>query len=340
MTASKISLFDCTLRDGANALPNGFTPELTEIILNGLLDNGIRTIEIGGALGLGGHSAAETMLDIDYLRIAQPFANRGNIGVFMDVQNYTAERVKTAIEHGMSFIRIGANAGEGYKCYEAIQAVKKAGLTCLFSLKKAYLLKPEELAKEAACLETCGLDGVTIMDSAGTMLPMEAESYARALSGAVSIPVAFHGHNNLGLATANALAAVKGGAATLDCDLLGLARSAGNIATESVCGILQRYGQLEEVNLVGLLTFMERELVPRLKQQGLSVAIQPVDTMLGLSGCHSHFLSAFREIAALYKVSVYTLIEQVSKIDRRAPSRELIETEAINLANSDSVQAK
>lgn len=333
MTTSGISLFDCTLRDGANALPNGFSAELTDVVLRGLLDNGIDTIEIGGALGLGGHAPKEKMYDIDYMRAARPYTDRGNIGIFMDAQNYTPDRVKTAIDHGMRFIRLGANAGDGYKCYETIQSVKNAGLSCEFSLKKAYLLTPEQLAKEAACLATCGLDRITIMDSAGMMLPSEAEAYARALSQAVSIPVAFHGHNNLGFASANALSAIRGGATTLDCDLLGLARSAGNIATETLCGVLQRYGQLCEVNLIGLLNFLDAELLPRLKRENVFVAVPPIDTVLGLSGCHSHFLPLFREVAALYNVSIFELIMRVSEIDRRTPSRDLIETEAIRLMN-------
>lgn len=53
---------------------------------------------------------------------------------------------------------------------------------------KAYLLTPEELAEEARMVADAGLDEITIMDSAGTMLPEEAETYVRAVLGAVSIP--------------------------------------------------------------------------------------------------------------------------------------------------------
>lgn len=56
-------------------------------------------------------------------------------------------------------------------------------------------------------LQDAGVDKITIMDSAGTMFPEEAAAYTKALKAAASIPVGFHGHSNLGLSQANALAA-------------------------------------------------------------------------------------------------------------------------------------
>ena len=46
-------IFDCTLRDGANVVGNGFSPELTESMIRGLLDCGIQDIEMGNAKGIG-----------------------------------------------------------------------------------------------------------------------------------------------------------------------------------------------------------------------------------------------------------------------------------------------
>lgn len=37
-------IFDCTLRDGANVVGNGFSPELTESMIRGLLGCGIQDI--------------------------------------------------------------------------------------------------------------------------------------------------------------------------------------------------------------------------------------------------------------------------------------------------------
>lgn len=48
-----MKIMDCTLRDGANVVGNGFSPELTRMMIEGLLRSNIRIIEMGNAKGLG-----------------------------------------------------------------------------------------------------------------------------------------------------------------------------------------------------------------------------------------------------------------------------------------------
>lgn len=96
-------------------------------------------------------------------------------------------------------MRVGADAGD-YKISErVIRSVKDSGIKSFYSLMKAYLLTPKELAKEAEILENMGVDEITIMDSAGFMQPEQAREYVVAMKEKVHIPVGFHGHNNLGL---------------------------------------------------------------------------------------------------------------------------------------------
>ena len=232
--------------------------------------------------------------------------------------------IQGAADAKLHFLRIGANAGDGAGSLKAVEAVKKAGLVCRYSLMKAYILSPAELAKEAEMLQDAGIDSITIMDSAGTMFPEQATAYVRALKGAVTIPVGFHGHSNLGLSQANALAAVAAGADEIDCGLLGMARSAGNCATELAAATLQRAGYLKDLDLYGLLHYLENDLIPAMDAYHYHVAVNPVDLMLGLTGCHSSFLPMFRKVAQEEGVSLLCLIADVSAIDRKAPSENLL----------------
>ena len=152
--------------------------------------------------------------------------------MFLLAAKATPQRVALAAAHKLSFLRVGIAAGDGRKAIDAVHMVKDAGLTCRYSLMKAYISTAEELADEAAMLAAEGVDRITIMDSAGTMFPDEVSAYVTAMRKKVAISIGFHGHSNLGLSQANALAAVAAGAEEIDCGLLGMARSAGNCATE------------------------------------------------------------------------------------------------------------
>lgn len=320
-------LFDNTLRDGGNVVGHGFSLELTESIVKGLLAAGIADIELGNCKGLGAYDqlgATNSPSDEEFFKVLQPYLPQGRIGMFLLAKCADGARVKAAAEAGLNFLRVGANAGDGAGSVEAVKMVKTAGLICRYSLMKAYVSTPEELATEAKLLQDAGVDKITIMDSAGTMFPEETAAYVRALKAAVTIPVGFHGHSNLGLSQANALAAVAAGADEIDCGLLGMARSAGNCATELAAATLKKEGYLPEVDLYALLDYLDRELIPAMRAYDYHVAVNPTDLMLGLSGCHSNFLPMFRKVAEEEGVSLLKLIAEVSAIDRKNPPEPLL----------------
>ena len=320
-------LFDNTLRDGGNIVGHGFSLELTESIVKGLLAAGIQDIELGNCKGLGAYEqmgATNAPSDEAYFQVVQPYLSQGRMGMFLLAKCATEERVQRAASAGLEFLRVGANAGDGAGSVEAVKMVKAAGLTCRYSLMKAYVSSPEELAAEARMLQEAGVDKITIMDSAGTMFPEEAAAYTRALKAAVSIPVGFHGHSNLGLSQANALSAAAAGADEIDCGLLGMARSVGNCATELAAATLEKKGYLKGVDLYKLLDYLEAELIPSMEAYNYHAAVGPVDLMLGLSGCHSNFLPIFRKVAEEEGVSLLRLIAGVSAIDRKNSSEALL----------------
>ena len=329
-----MKLMDCTLRDGGNVVGRGFDAELTKMMIEGLIASNIKVIEMGNCTGIGSYEANGSIApctDREYLELVQPYLDKAEIGMFMGWKNGTEKNIALAKQYGLNFLRVGANAGDGRMAADAIKRVKAEGMVCRYSLMKAYVLKPEELAEEAAMLEGCGLDEITIMDSAGTMMPDQVTAYVKAMVDKVSIPVAFHGHNNLGLSVANALAAQEAGATVFDCGLLGMARSAGNCATELAAAAFQRKGMLKDVDLMAFLQFEDEQLIPAMEKHNYHVAVKPFDLILGMGGAHSSFTKMFREVAAKKQVSLYRLILEVSKVDRKNPSLELVEKTADSL---------
>ena len=322
-----MNLFDNTLRDGGNVVGHGFSAELTVSIVKGLLAAGIQDIELGNSKGIGAYeqlNATKALRDEAYYEILQPYLPDGRIGMFMLANCAKKENIQKAQKAGLNFLRVGANAGDGVDAVKAVEMVKESGLVCRYSLMKAYVSTPDELAKEARMLQNAGVDKITIMDSAGTMFPQDAAAYVTALKNTVTIPVGFHGHSNLGLSQANALSAVAAGADEIDCGLLGMARSAGNCSTELAVATLKKEGYLPKVDMYKLLNYLDSELIPLMAPYGYHVAVNPTDLMLGLAGCHSNGLGMFRQVAQEEQVSLLRLIADVSAINRKNPDLALI----------------
>jgi 4-hydroxy 2-oxovalerate aldolase len=329
-----LKLFDCTLRDGANVLGKGFPADLTKLMLEGLIENGITTIEYGNAGGIGAYDVSNSiapLTDVEYLELVQPYLGRAEIGMFLNAKRYREQNVLLAAEKGLAFLRVGADAGDSNIAMDAIRLVANNGMKVCYSLMKAYIVSPHDLAEESKKLEAEGVNEITIMDSAGFMTPDQTAGYTEALVKAVKIPVGFHGHNNLGLSVANVLAALENGAEIIDCGLLGMARSVGNTPTEVITAVLQREDKMKEVNLFGLLRFLDDRLIPAMKKHDYHVAITPLDLILGYSGCHSGFIKLFRDIAAEKKVDLYQLIVEVTRMNQKSPTEEQIRAVAETL---------
>jgi isopropylmalate/homocitrate/citramalate synthase len=87
-----------------------------------------------------------------------------------------------------------------------------------------------------------GAKRLTVYDTNGSKDPFEIHDLITRLKKELEIPLFFHGHNDLGLATANSLAAVYAGADGLDLTINGLGDRAGNASLEQVVLLLYLKG--------------------------------------------------------------------------------------------------
>ena len=326
-----IKLMDCTLRDGANVVGKGFPADMTKLMLDGLVAANVPIIEFGNAGGIGAYEVAgftQAETDATYLELVKPYLGKADIGMFLNAKRYREHNMDIAKEAGLNILRCGVDAGDCHVAFEPIKAIKARGMKAYYSAMKAYLLTPEELAEEARQLVDVGLDMFTIMDSAGTMVPDEVSRYTEALVKAVDIPIAFHGHNNLALSAANAMAAYQSGASILDCGLMGMARSAGNMPTEACVAMMQRQGEMLDVDLYTMLDCVEKLGAEMKARYDYHNPIPPFDLILGLSGAHSSFSKTYKAVAAEEGVNLLKLIVEVSKINRKNPNEELMRTVA------------
>jgi 2-isopropylmalate synthase len=94
------------------------------------------------------------------------------------------------------------------------------------------------LAEVVRAAIECGATTINIPDTVGYAVPAEWGEFIRALYAAcpplAGVTVSVHCHNDLGLATANSLAAVRAGAGQVECAVNGIGERAGNAALEEV----------------------------------------------------------------------------------------------------------
>jgi homocitrate synthase NifV len=98
--------------------------------------------------------------------------------------------------------------------------------------------------------ERAGAHRFRFADTLGVLDPFKTYDMFRRLCWETDLELEFHGHDDLGLATANTLAAVRGGADCVSTCVLGLGERAGNAALEEVAtGVSQMLGRRTNVDL-------------------------------------------------------------------------------------------
>ena len=124
---------------------------------------------------------------------------------------------------------------------KAVELAKGFADDVEFSAEDATRTESEYLARVCSATVDAGATVVNIPDTVGYMTPDDyAEQISRvaaAVGGRAEISV--HTHDDLGLATANAIAALHAGARQIECAINGIGERAGNCSLEEVVAIMQ-----------------------------------------------------------------------------------------------------
>jgi len=325
-----IEILETTLRDGSYTIDFRFTPEDTSLIASALEGVGFRLIEVGHGLGLNaremgkGDAAAG---DAEYLEAAARVLGKAKFGMFCIPGIARLEDIDMAAELGMKFIRIGTNITELESAADYFERARKHDMYTFSNLMKSYAVPPSEFGKYAKLAQQYGADIVVLVDSAGGLFPKDIEDYFKASQDTCSVPLGFHGHNNLGLANANTLRAAECGAAVVDTSLKGMGRSAGNAVTEMVVLILKKIGYQLDIDEYKVMDLAEKYITPLIR----SMKDTPISITGGYAQFHSSFLGTILEYAEKYRVDPRELIVRVTEKDKINAPPGLVEDLAAEL---------
>lgn len=124
-----------------------------------------------------------------------------------------------------------------------VKAAVDAGMEVCVGAEDASRADSVFLEQMAETAQHAGACRFRFADTVGIMEPFGVHNAIRRLRAAVDLDIEMHAHDDLGLATANTLAAAVAGATHLNTTVNGLGERAGNAALEEVVvGLNQLYG--------------------------------------------------------------------------------------------------
>ncbi|GAA2612638.1 4-hydroxy-2-oxovalerate aldolase [Streptomyces tubercidicus] len=285
----QILLHDPTLRDGHHAVSHQLDADQLRVYATAANAAGVPVVEVGHGNGLGASSlqiGRARLDDATMLTTVREALTSSRMGVFMAPGWGTSDDLAAAVHHGADVVRIAAHCTEADVTERHLGVTRDLGAEAQGVLLMSHMASPGKLAEQCALMAEFGAQAVGIMDSAGRYLPTEVTERVRAIAAAVDVPVIFHGHNNLGLAVANSLAAVDAGASVLDATARGFGAGAGNTQMEVLVAVLERRDVATGISLRKILAAAD---VATERLMKAPPSIDSIAVASGLAGVFSGF---------------------------------------------------
>jgi len=319
MSTEKVFIFDTTLRDGEQSPGASMNTEEKLEITRQLIRLGVDVIEAGFPVSSPGDFASVQRIaaevgdaavvcgltravpkDIEICAAALAGAARPRIHTGIGVsESHLQDKLRIsgdeAIERGVAAVKLARTFVEDVEFYA--EDAGRANPAFLYRMVEAVI--------------AAGATVVNIPDTTGYTYPEEFGSLIAGLANSVrgieTVTIAVHCHNDLGMATANALAGVKAGARQVECTINGIGERAGNTSLEEVVMAIRQRGDILGVN-TGINT---REIMrsSRLVSTITGIRVQPNKAIVGANAfAHS---SGIHQDGVLKERSTYEIIDPV-----------------------------
>ncbi len=236
-TPRSLTLNDTTLRDGEQTAGVAFTDDEKLAIAAELDAAGVPEMEIG-IPAMGEH-------EVELIQAITRNVKRARTMVWARMNE---RDIAAALRCGADIVHVSISVSDlqierklrrdrqwvRETLVHTVQRLLDAGATPSVGFEDASRAEAGFLAEMAQLAQRHGAVRVRYADTLGILDPFQTRERIAHLRSATDLDIEIHAHNDLGLATANTLAAVLGGATHVSTTVNGLGERAGNAAMEEV----------------------------------------------------------------------------------------------------------
>ena len=289
MSDHHVQIFDTTLRDGEQVPGCKLNTNQKLIIAERLDLLGVDIIEAGFPVSSPGDfkSVEEISKIVKNASVCGlTRAHKNDIDVAAQALKHAKKpRIHTGIGTSESHIKFKFNSSPEKiieRAQEAVKYAKKFVEDIEFYAEDAGRTDNEYLARVCEAVIKSGATVLNIPDTTGYCLPEEYGAKIKYLKenvkGIENVILSCHCHNDLGMATANAISGAINGARQIECTINGIGERAGNTALEEIVMIFKQHPNLNlHTKVNNKLLYSTSQLV----QEHMGMYVQPNKAVVG-----------------------------------------------------------
>jgi 4-hydroxy 2-oxovalerate aldolase len=236
-----MKLLDCTLRDGGYYTNWDFDKILVNDYFDAFNFLPVEYLEIGyRSLPMEGYLGEYYYCPLYVIKAIKERSQKKLVIILneKDVPADMAEKLLLPIKDHVTMVRLAVDPENFVRAVELGWVVKEMGFELAFNVM--YMSKWEKyphLIDNLGMLEGLA-DYLYMVDSYGGVYPEDVVRIIHLIRTKTTIPLGFHGHNNLELALINTLTAIDHGVEIIDATITGMGRGAGNLRMELLLSVL------------------------------------------------------------------------------------------------------
>ena len=265
----KLEILDCTIRDGGYINDWYFDKKLVREVYRALAKAGVDIVEIG-------FHGTEKYFDKEKFGLWR-FSPEKNIrevtagingpvkSLMVDYSKFDMEDILFKEESIIDIIRIAVHKDKVKDAFVASQKIKAKGYKVSLQLMGFSGYTKDDIRETMKILQDGEIDYVYVADSYGSVFPGQIKEFLEPVLQLNNVKVGFHPHNNLQMAFANALEAIRCGVDVVDGSIYGMGRAAGNLPIEVMLSHLEIENP-DKYNVIPILNIIDKYFLDIFKE--------------------------------------------------------------------------